>query len=111
VCGGAHFECDVTVGRPVLPGFIVQLLQLCVAHRGQRIFGQAIGVEIRFGDSHAPDGQALPALGGGVEPWPGHHVHIPKLFLATPVILPVIGDPEIRSPERFQSVNSIESAQ
>ena len=94
--GDAHGIGDVLVDRAIGVGFLVELLQLGVAHRGQRIDRIAVAVEVGLGDAHAVDRQVLPALGRGVEARRLAGIDVPHLLLAAAVVLAVVGDPQRR---------------
>lgn len=96
VGGGTAVEGNIGVDRLILFRLLIELLQLGVAHGGERVFGIAIGVYICFGNPHAPDGQVSPAFGAGIKPRAPPRLHMPKLLLAATIIVPVIGDAQIR---------------
>ena len=98
--GRADVEGDVLVDRlqavVALVLLRVELLQLGVAHRGQRVFRIAVAGEIGLGDPHSPDGEMPPAVGGGEELRRAAGIDAPHLLLAAAIILAVVGDAERR---------------
>src|ERR1700692_3223394 len=90
--GRADFARDVAVDRKLASSRFVgiELLQLGIAHRSQRVFGIAGAVDVAFSDAHAEDGDMPPAIGARIESWRLVGFDPPHLLFAAAIILPII---------------------
>ena len=84
---------DVHVAR--LRRTVRQGLQLVVGLARQVDLRVRVAGEVLAGDAHAPDPQQGPTLVAGVEPRGLAGFDPPQLFLAVPVVVAVVGHPQI----------------